>query len=30
VLGISTKSGPKLLAGWHLESQNFAGSAAVS
>ncbi len=25
VLGISTKSGPKLLAGSHLESQNFAG-----
>jgi N-carbamoyl-L-amino-acid hydrolase len=25
VLGTSTKSGPKLLAGSHLESQNFAG-----
>jgi beta-ureidopropionase / N-carbamoyl-L-amino-acid hydrolase len=25
VLGASTKSGPKLLAGSHLESQNFAG-----
>jgi N-carbamoyl-L-amino-acid hydrolase len=25
VLGISTKPGPKLLAGSHLESQNFAG-----
>jgi beta-ureidopropionase / N-carbamoyl-L-amino-acid hydrolase len=25
VLGVSTKSGPKLLAGSHLESQNFAG-----
>src|ERR1700710_229005 len=25
VLGISSKSGPKLLAGSHLESQNFAG-----
>jgi N-carbamoyl-L-amino-acid hydrolase len=25
VLGISTKAGPKLLAGSHLESQNFAG-----
>ncbi len=25
VLGITTKSGPKLLAGSHLESQNFAG-----
>src|SRR3954454_18191393 len=25
VLGISTKSGPKLLAGSHLESQNYAG-----
>ena len=25
VLGMSTKSGPKLLAGSHLESQNFAG-----
>src|SRR5258708_4489734 len=25
VLGTSTKPGPKLLAGSHLESQNFAG-----
>src|SRR3984885_8406316 len=25
VIGTSTKSGPKLLAGSHLESQNFAG-----
>src|SRR5258707_8546364 len=25
VLGVSTKSGPKLLAGSHLESQNYAG-----
>src|ERR1700692_902052 len=25
VLGASTKSGPKLLAGSHLESQNYAG-----
>ena len=25
VLGTSTKSGPKLLAGSHLESQNYAG-----
>src|SRR4030081_2918278 len=25
VLGTSSKSGPKLLAGSHLESQNFAG-----
>src|ERR1700754_5017049 len=25
VLGISAKTGPKLLAGSHLESQNFAG-----
>src|SRR6201747_2881413 len=25
VLGISSKSGPKLLAGSHLESQNYAG-----
>src|SRR5438552_123181 len=25
ILGTSTKSGPKLLAGSHLESQNFAG-----
>src|SRR6478735_6061679 len=25
VLGSSTKSGPKLLAGSHLESQNYAG-----
>src|SRR5258707_13561091 len=27
VLGTSTKSGPKLLAGSHLESQNYAGWA---
>ena len=25
ILGTSTKSGPKLLAGSHLESQNYAG-----